>query len=482
MKNEFLSSRRKFLKTAGASLAVPGLSSFSSSAQSIPNPIIVENAKPGTINWVIANEATNREIEGFASLTSVNRGGIIYLYVNTADPFFTVEIFRLGWYGGLGGRSVMAAQTFPGTKQVIPSPVQSNGFVECNWVKRIAVTTGSTWVSGIYLAKLTTSASKKESWIRFVVRDDAYPSKLLFQSSVTNDQAYNNWGGKSLYAFNSKLAIPALKVSFNRPYSDDGGYGGVGQLFAWEINALRFLEREGYDITYCTNIDTHTSPLMLFSRRAFLSVGHDEYWSYEMRVNVQAARNQGVHLAFLSANTCYWQIRLEPSPITGAANRTMVGYKDRYKQDPFYGVNNAKVTGLWRGDPVGWPEEELLGVQFESYPVNTDMVVDNSSHFIFAGTGLKNGDKLPGLLGYETDRIFGVGPQNIVRLCHSPVNNGTGAFSDMTIYQAASGSYVFATGSMQFHWGLDDGGNATHTPFVNPKAQQMMRNLLARFT
>jgi hypothetical protein len=480
MKKDKLQNRRDFLKATGAGILLPSLPISQVAAQTIVNPIVAENAKPGSLDWVIGNVATNREIEGYASHNSVQAGNAITLHVNCADPGYTVEVFRLGWYGGMGGRRVAGPTTFAGVKQIIPVPDPITGMVECRWTG-ITLATGRTWISGIYLAKLTTSASKKQSWIRFVVRNDTKTGGFLFQSSVTNDQAYNNWGGKSLYGFNSLSNVPALKVSFNRPYSDDGGYGGGAQLFSWEANTLRFLEREGYDVTYCTNIDTHANPLLLFKRRAFLSVGHDEYWSYEMRVNIEAARNQGVHLGFLSANTCYWQIRLEPSPVRGTANRTMVCYKDRYSEDPLYNVANYKVTSLWRGVPVGWPEEELLGVQFEYFPVNSDLVVDNPTHWIFAGTGLQKGDKLVGLLGYEADRIFGGGPKDIVRLCRSPVNNGTGGFSDMTIYQAARGNYVFAAGSMQFTWGLDDGGNLTRTTLINSKAQQMMRNLFARF-
>ena len=203
-----------------------------------------------------------------------------------------------------------------------------------------------------------------------------------------------------------------------------------------------------------------------------------------MRQNVQAARDRGIHLGFFSANTCYWQVRFEASPATGAADRTMVCYKDDNTLDPFRATDPQRVTTKWRSSPVNLPEDALLGVMYDYDPVNNaDLVIDNASHWVFEGTGLKKGDHLPGLVGYEADRIFAGGPANLVRLAHSPVLvNGTPGFSDMSIYTAPSGAIVFAAGTIQWSWGLDGyNGGVGHPLFVNPAAQQMTRNLLARF-
>src|SRR5262249_47364951 len=155
--------------------------------------------------------------------------------------------------------------------------------------------------------------------IYFVVRDDLKRSDLLFQTSVTTYQAYNNWSDFSLYT-----EPQASQVSFDRPYSRGNG---SGDFLFWEYSLMRFLEREGYDVTYTTNLDTHLRGDLLKDHKAFLSVGHDEYWTWEMRNNVEAARDAGVHLGFFGANICYWQIRLEASGCTGDANRVIVGYK-----------------------------------------------------------------------------------------------------------------------------------------------------------
>lgn len=251
------------------------------------------------------------------------------------------------------------------------------------------------------------------------------------------------------------------------------------------MNLLRFLEREGYDVAYCTNVDTHASANLLNNRRAFLSVGHDEYWSFSMRQSVESAlRNRAVHLGFFTANACYWQIRLE-SDSSGQANRTIVCYKDDYLKDPSY--NNAATrqytTVTWRDPILNRPEDGLLGVMYDFYPVDGDMVVENTSHWVYADSGLVDGSRLPGLLGYEVDRIFGHAPATLVRLAHSPVDaDGNVGFSDMTIYSLGNGAQVFATGTHRWAWGLDDWfAPDWHPNRVHPGAQQVTRNVLARF-
>jgi hypothetical protein len=184
--------------------------------------IQIENERPGTRIWQLTNPAEYGEIEGYASLTSVNRGGEIKLFVNTSEPSYTIDVYRMGWYGGAGARLVVSHIQRPGVRQPIPDPDAETGLIECNWSDPYIVTTTNPadptdWLSGVYLAKLTTVGGK-QSYIIFVVREDERPSDYLFQSSATTFQAYNNWGGKSLYQFNS-VGRAARKVSFNRPYA-----------------------------------------------------------------------------------------------------------------------------------------------------------------------------------------------------------------------------------------------------------------------
>jgi hypothetical protein len=286
----------------------------------------VENAKPGTSDWRLTNVSLSREIEGYASLTSVNRGGQISLFVNTSSPTYTLEIFRLGWYGGLGGRRITQPMQFAGIQQTIPSPDATTGKVECNWTNpyTFTVPVNDDWPSGAYVAKLTESAGGKQRYILFVVRDDSRASDYLFQVAVNTYQAYNPWGGKSLYAFNS-TGPAAVEVSFERPYAEIFGDDGSGAFVeGWEYNMTRFLEREGYDVSYVTDVDVHSNPSLLLSHHAHLIVGHNEYWSWEMRQALTAARDNGIGIGNFAGDTMFWQMRYQPSTIGSRANRTMV--------------------------------------------------------------------------------------------------------------------------------------------------------------
>src|ERR1700731_416606 len=354
---------------------------FLAAAQSVSGNLIQdENALPGTASWAISNAATHHEIEGYASLTSVNKGGQVSLFVSTSDANYTIDVFRMGWYGGTGAREVLGPIQLAGTLQVTPTSDPVTGIIECNWVNPYVVTIPSSLFSGIYLAKLTGLSSGKQSYIVFAVRDDTRPSLFLFESCATTYQAYNDWpegtGGKSLYSSNSSGNIPAVKVSFNRPYTNNNG---AGDFLNWEYPMIRFLEREGYDVSYCSDIDLHENSNLFFSHTSFLSGGHDEYWSWNMRANVTAARDQGINLAFFAANACYWQIRLEPSTINGAIDRTLVGYKTNYVNDPYYSdadaTNDKYITRLWRDTVGSTPEEELIGVEYITDPVNSDIIV-----------------------------------------------------------------------------------------------------------
>lgn len=367
--------------------------------------------------------------------------------------------------------------------QPVPPPHAVTGLVECAWPVAHTLAVPGEWTSGYYLAKLTQLSSGKQAHIPFVVRDSRRADHLMI-SAMTTWQAYNAWGGKSLYGFNSDGGKQASAVSFNRPYA---ARGGAGDLFMWEASMLRFLEREGFDVTYATNIDQHSDPSIFEDRKSYLSVGHDEYWSWEMRANVERASSMGVHLGFFSANTCYWQMRMAPDG-RGVANRTMISYKESaLREDPLAldgnPSNDHLITTLWRNHPVNRPEEDLLGVMYRASPVDGDIRIDDASHWIFSGTGLTRGSVLPGLLGYEVDAIIR-GSRSVVRLAHSPFiasDDGETGHSDMTFYEREGKSMVFAAGTIQWSWGLDDINSPNGISRVQPAAQQMTRNLLNAF-
>ncbi|WP_447976702.1 N,N-dimethylformamidase beta subunit family domain-containing protein [Candidatus Nitrospira bockiana] len=483
---------------------------FLSAATVFANPVQDENQRPGSRDWTLSKPAVNREIEGYASATSIERGQPIALFVHTQEPSYRIDLYRMGWYGGAGARLMAGGIVRRGVVQPMPTPDPLTGMVECDWTDPYVFETSdphdpSAWRSGIYLAKLTASSSGAQSYLIFVVREDSRRADLLFQSSVMTYQAYNNWGGKSLYDFNS-VGGRARKVSFNRPYAASSNPAaasgmGAGEFLTnlavpahdpsppagWEYNMVRWLEREGYDVTYSTNVDTHRDPHLLDGRKAWLSIGHDEYWTWEARAHVTHAREQGVGLGFFSANTCYWQVRLEPSPVTGTPDRIIAAYKDdALREDPLAldddPSNDHLITGRWREPPLDRPEEALIGVMYDGNPTDRDMIITNPAHWAYAGTGVRSGDRLPRLLGYEADRVFGLGPPTVEVLTESLYwYEGGLHVANTTTYTTGRGNVVFAAGTIQWSWGLDDYHAPTlRSSIVSETARQVTRNVLAR--
>lgn len=478
-RREFLGDSAKIVAGIGMAASADLLLPKDANAQTVNNPIVIENQKQGTSDWEIWNPSMNNEISGYASKMAVKKGSSIAFYVSTAEPQFYAEVFRLGWYGGLGGCRYTDVYTFPGKKQTVPTPNATTGLVNCNWTSLGSLDIPTTWTNGLYVVRLTASNTGTQSYIPFVVYDERR-ADYLFQIPFTTWQAYNNFGGKSLYDFNSTSNKRAYKVSFNRPLAQ--GWG-AGYLIAWEICMLRFLEREGFDVNYVSDYETHINPNLLPLYKTLIVAGHDEYWTRQMRVNVDKALTNRVNMAFFAANCAFWQVRFESSTYT--PNPIMTCYKSA-ALDPYYSTaaNRPYTTVMFKDPIVNLPEGKLMGVEYQDYDAQGDIVIENPNHWVFAGTGAVAGTRLPGLVGVEYDRITANSPSNIVRLAHSPVTSaelGTG-YSDMTIYTAPSGASVFSAGTITWVNGLDSYNTKFSLPnLVNPIAQQVTRNVLNRF-
>jgi hypothetical protein len=303
------------------------------------NPIVLENQNPGSsawnIDWGSAGDDVTGQVKGYASATSVNKGGSInfHVSVNPAQTY-SIDVFRMGWYQGLGARLMQHIGPLNGTKQGTCAPQATTGLIECGWAAAYTLNIPTTWTSGVYLAVLTNAANLK-NYMTFVVRDDSRVAPLVYQQPVTTYQAYNDYPydeatGKSLYSFNSYGAITAgglkaaVKVSFDRPYNGDGDANVWGaNVLGVEHAFIRWMEKSGYDVTYITDIDTHLNPAILQNYKGVILGGHDEYWTKQMHDGFHAARDAGVNLGIFSANVSYTQIRMESSS-TGTPNRVVV--------------------------------------------------------------------------------------------------------------------------------------------------------------
>jgi hypothetical protein len=466
------------------------LGSCGAAAVDLPNPIVAENQQPGSSDWQIRSTATDvrQQIKGFASATSVNKGETVTFYVTvTPAQTYSLDVYRVGWYQGFGGRLLQHLGPLPGIQQPTCPVADVTGLIECDWSPGASLTVPTTWTSGVFLVKLTNAAGF-QNYITFVVRDDDRPADLLYQASVTTYQAYNNYPddnttGKSLYEYNSFGANSisgtprAVKVSFDRPYADDGS----GQFLAYEVYFVRWLERAGYDVSYSTDIDTHRNSIHLLDYKGFLSVGHDEYWSSAMYDGVEQARAAGVHLGFFGANAVYWQIRFEASSQGGTADRVIVCYRDVALDK----VHGPTTTTLWRDRALSRPEQGLVGVQYfgalGAQP-RLPYVATNTGHWVYQGTGMSDGDRVPGIQGVEVDWSDPAGPRpslvtgTYTLLSQSPVATSNGVVSaNASIYQAPSGAWVFGAGTITWSEGLDRPGVA------DTRIQRITANVLNRF-
>ncbi len=343
----------------------------------LQNPIQKENALVGTDTWRIAeSQAATTQIQGYASAESAAPGETLTFYVSTqvaSDPY-SVAIYRLGWYNGAGGRLMTslretgqaqgyydwAALKLVGCASCHFDPATK--LLDAGWKPSFQIPIPATWTTGLYVAKLTTSANM-QAYVHFTVTGNPHADYVATMPDNTTE-AYNDWGGYSLYhGPDGKLATRAYKVSLNRPAL--GWRFGYGAGLSQVIDAIRWLERSGYDLSYLSTVDLHEHPGVLLTHRAYLSLGHDEYWSSAMRDGVEQARDAGIGLAFFGANAVYWNVRYEPDR-AGVADRVIVCYKDA-RLDPLTGRDNAHVTVEWRQPPLNRPENALVGIMYTDW-------------------------------------------------------------------------------------------------------------------
>src|SRR6185436_15295964 len=302
------------------------------------NPIVCENQKTGdpASAWDVSGSGDG-SIQGFTTNISAAPGEVVQFKIDTPSTNYRLDIYRMGYYNGLGARKVATVTPSAALPQNQPNCLTNatSGLIDCgNWALSASWPVPVDAVSGIYFAKLNRLDTGGSSHVIFVVREAtaaAHKSDFLFQTSDTTWQAYNNYGGNSLYEGGPGTnPSRAYKVSYNRPLSTRGN-APQDAVFNAEYPMVRFLEANGYDVSYFTGVDTDRNGPLLLNHKIFLSVGHDEYWSGPQRTNVEAARAAGVDLAFFSGNEMYWKTRWETSiDGSGTAYRTLVSYKETH--------------------------------------------------------------------------------------------------------------------------------------------------------
>jgi len=482
--------------------------------------IAQENQLPGSpvSAWNVASGG-DLNLCGFATNISVNQGDTeSFSITDNSSVAYTISIFRLGYYQGLGARLVTTINSPTITVQPAPLTNATSGMIDCgNWSVSASWTVPTNATSGLYIADLMKNGVP-DSQIPFVVRDDADHSQILYQTSDSTWEAYNSYGGNSLYesasgglGANDDGNTPrAYEVSYNRPFVNRGENEGPqeGYIFGSEYPMIRFLEENGYDVSYATDVDTARYPSHLLDHQIILTSGHDEYWSQEQLDNMTAARNAGINMALFSGNEGFWRIQWAPSTDPSATPwRTIICYKATLSDEIVNPAGETTFTGAWRDPrfPAYWSQEpenafngtisEVNGVRNDSlsvsYPDSLDRFWRNTSVATMAP-----GDTTTfpaGTLGYEWDEDLdnGFRPAGLIDLSQQTMdvspkltldyggNYGDGtATHSMTLYRAASGALVFSAGQTQWSWGLDTNHDRSGGP-VQPAMQQATINLLA---
>jgi hypothetical protein len=505
-------------------------SQCASAATGCGNPVQCENLNTGSTVWQVNTTARyGLTLTGYSAAPSVARGAAIEFYIRAPGPYL-IQIIRLGYYQGQGGRildsvSKASGQSQPACRWLLAGT--PNEYYSCdNWSQPVSYTIPPTWVSGVYLALLTakTATDTFQYYIPFVVRDDNRHADFLYQEAVATDQAYNGFydgaftppspsfaltmSNTSLYSignlanFDHNPANVVYKVSFDRPY---GRVDGMA-LYRYEQPFIYWLEKNGYDVVYATDIDTHEGHEALTRYKGLLIAGHSEYWSKQMYDSFLVARNAGVNIAFFGGDSVYWQARFEQN-VEQANDRIMVCFR---RPNPLYAqpgsiqppaaaadpnLDPQLQTIYWRDPPVARDEQTVVGVH-KANPhngpsailgwisfSNSELVVNapqpltvkNHDNWVYVGTGLKDGDSIGQVYGQEADsfetRPTGPAHQQPYTFLDPPFQPpparlGTfailgdtafvvpahtiGPTVNTTIYQACSGAWVFAAGSVMW--------------------------------
>lgn len=491
-------SRRSLLATIASSVmihAAPGvLKSRAYGQEKEPNRIVTENQKIGTREWMLSktqvDPATKYRcpwVEGYASHTSIATGQTLQFMISTATPTSVdVDVYRMGYYGGDGGCWVQSLKSIACQPQPTPEPGE-NRKMDCKWPVSTQCVIGDDWLSGVYLAKLTEQADGNQSYIIFIVRDER-SADFVFQCSDHTWQAYNRWPSQfSLYDDGQVQWYWGSKseVSFNRPYGkycqilDAPLSTGSGEFFLWEFPFVHWLEKEGYDVTYASNTDTHRDPKTPLRGRGFLSVGHDEYWTIEMFRHVQDAVHQGTSVGFFSGNAVCGKVDWDDA--TRSIRRTGVF-------GPPGGTNEfASMSSLTHERPYA---NELIGAH-STGPVTggADWVCVMPEHWVYEKTGMALGDRIPGMIGWEYHGDPAPIPSLKV-IASGPTQSAPGVLNGgiytATVYEGTKGNLVFNASTCWWADGLSappgyqSPSVYTSPKGIDPRVQQITKNVLQR--
>ena len=466
-----------------------------------------ENLNPGTKAWRLPGPAAevggvaHGGVTGYVSRQAIRVGQTERIYVSAPGArTIRIQIFRMGWYGGRGGREVLVSRRL----RAVPQPPCihrfATGLTECAWHPTLSFAIPSALPSGVYIAKLSAPTGQRDCL--FVVLA-ARPQPLLAQLPTATYEAYNAWGGDSLYPGGADRVAATgttqgVEVSYLRPYDS---ITGAGQFFARDVAMVQFLERYQYPVSYTTSESVDDDPAQLAGHRALIDFGHSEYWSERQAAGFAHARNAGTSLLFFSSDTMAWRIRFAPATAAasnpGAPDETIIAYKQFAKRDP----DRAQPSGVFLDRGATLAGSAYLGCitprlarrgppTYRYYAWIPQRGLRPA--WLFAHAGLSAGTVIPGIVGYEVDALTALSPRATevigggAAVCMrpewgEPLPRPGQALAQTTMYQARSGAVVFNAGTLGWELGLEPVPSASPEAPArpNPHLVALTRNLIA---
>ena len=337
-----------------------------------PGWVAAENANAGTANWLVTDYAYDKNdgTQGFLDRSSAICGDTVNAYISTAASTYTVKAYRLGYYGGVKARLIWTSSVRTGVNQANPSiTAYPENKIYASWTPALTIPIDVSWPPGSYVLRIQPS-SGTGSYIPLVIRDDGSTSDILMQSSTMTFQAYNQWGGYSLYRGNydnppSQVATRSRKVTWQRPYWGkpdtahpyQGSYGD-GLVIKEELPLISYMEEYGMDVSYWTDQDLDARPQLLANHHVLALTAHDEYWTQGMRDVLEQYTAAGLNLVNFGANTGYWRSRMD------AAGRNYETW--RYaSEDPVKSPPEAVTFRFRETTTPGFAESKLLGGMYQ---------------------------------------------------------------------------------------------------------------------
>lgn len=472
-----------------------------------PPSVAAENARPGTTAWRLPGPPADigglarGHLAGYVAEQAVVAGQTERIYVNApGSASVKITVFRIGWYRGSGGRAVLISNPLVLVHQPSCTHRFATGLTECDWHPTLSFTIPPALPSGVYIVKMSASVGINDCM--FVVRA-RHSHVLLAAIPTASYEAYNAWGGDSLYPGGAdRVGITGttqgIAVSYDRPYDS---ITGAGQFFARDVAMVHFLEREGYPVSYTTSESLDQNPEQVSDHRALLDLGHSEYWSQRQKLAWARALHAGQSLLFFSSDTLAWRIRYAPaSPAAsqaGEPDHTIVAYKEYSRLDP----NRSHPTGTFAGREAGLVGSAYLGCitprlpqpgppTYVYYPWHPAPGLRPA--WLFAHTQITARTAIGGIVGYETDQTTSATPSGTVVVggarvqcmpaaANEPAPGPAQDFAQTTIYTVPSGAIVFAAGTLGWELGLDPVPSASPQAPLAPDArvEAITRNLIA---